>query len=215
MELTVIEKIGKRRTILLSISILLVSIHTIYYYHSVIQEIEIKKIVQQIIRFLLTVWLLILIYKGANWARIVMIILAFVAVIGSLISIVTIDQDFVLKTPLLVMAIVYSMAIYFLGFSKSYKAFATFQRMDKSAVATKSLSWWTRHFNQLPYIWWLKILLMKKSIKDAKPLYLYLLSLGFIFLSKTVATNYLILSYVFTGIALAIFILALVNHFKK
>ena len=140
MELTVIEKIGKRRTILLSISILLVSIHTIYYYHSVIQEIEIKKIVQQIIRFLLTVWLLILIYKGSNWARIVMIILAFVAVIGSLISIVTIDQDFVLKTPLLVMAIVYSMAIYFLGFSKSYKAFATFQRMDKSAVATKSLS---------------------------------------------------------------------------
>ncbi|WP_318640136.1 hypothetical protein [Flavobacterium ardleyense] len=55
---------------------------------------------------------------------------------------------------------------------------------------------------------------MKQSIKDAKPLYLYLLSTAFIFLSKFVESDYQMLSYVFTGIAVAIFILALTQHFK-
>ena len=50
---------------------------------------------------------------------------------------------------------------------------------------------------------------MKQSIKDAKPLYLYLLSTAFVVLSKLVEKNYQMLSYVFTGIALALFILAL------
>lgn len=59
-----LAKIGKKKTILISISILLVSIHTIYFYHSVRPEIESKKLIQQLIRFLLTIGLLIMVYRG-------------------------------------------------------------------------------------------------------------------------------------------------------
>ena len=64
-----LAKIGKKRTILISISILLVSIHTIYFYHSIRPEIDTTKLAQQIIRFSLTVGLLYLIYIGKYWAK--------------------------------------------------------------------------------------------------------------------------------------------------
>ena len=134
MEINTLEKLGRKGTILISISILLVSLHTIYLYHAVFPDAETKKTVQQLIRLLLTVWLLILIYKGTNWARIVTIILASVAVIGSLISLFTLEQDLILKIPLFIMAFVYAMTIYFLGFSKSYKAFAIYQQIKHSKV---------------------------------------------------------------------------------
>ena len=102
-------------------------------------EVEMKKIVQQLIRFLLTIWLLILIYKGKNWARIVTIILAFVAVVGSIISMFAINQVFVLKIPFLIMTFVNIMAIYFFGFSKSFKAFATYQKMKGSEIENLSV----------------------------------------------------------------------------
>ena len=56
---------------------------------------------------------------------------------------------------------------------------------------------------------------MIKSLAEVKPLHLYLLSTAFILLSKFVAEDYLTLSYIFTGIGLAVFILALVKHFKS
>ena len=139
MEINNLEKLGRKRTILISISILLVSLHTIYYYHLVMPEVEMKKIVQQLIRFLLTIWLLILIYKGKNWARIVTIILAFVAVVGSIISMFAINQVFVLKIPFLIMTFVNIMAIYFFGFSKSFKAFATYQKKKGSEIENLSV----------------------------------------------------------------------------
>ena len=64
-----LAKKGKYRTLLVFLSILLVSIHTIYFYHSVRPEIETKKLIQQIIRFCLTTGLLYLIYIGKNWAK--------------------------------------------------------------------------------------------------------------------------------------------------
>lgn len=139
MELNSLEKLGKKRTILISISIIIISLHTIYYYNSVMAEIETKKIIQQSIRFLLTVWILILIYQGKNWARIIMVVLAVVAVAGSVFSLIVIDQPIILKTPFLVMTIIYSMAIYFFGFSKSYKAFAKYQRMKDGSVTVNNL----------------------------------------------------------------------------
>ena len=72
-----LTKIGKKRTILISISILLVSIHTIYFYHSVRPEIESKKLIQQLIRFSLTIGLLIMVYKGKKWAKVISVILFF------------------------------------------------------------------------------------------------------------------------------------------
>ena len=125
-----LTKIGKKRTILISISILLVSIHTIYFYHSVRPEIESKKLIQQIIRFSLTIGLLIMVYKGKNWAKIVSIILFSLAILGALVGLGTLDTPFMNKIPLLVMIFVYSMAIYHFGFAQSFKEFFKFQNTE-------------------------------------------------------------------------------------
>jgi hypothetical protein len=130
-----LTKIGKKRTILISISILLVSIHTIYFYHSVRPEIESKKLIQQLIRFSLTIGLLIMVYKGRNWAKIVSIILFSIALLGVLVGLGTLDTPFMNKIPLLVMIFVYSMAIYHFGFAKSFKEFFKFQ----NTVITESI----------------------------------------------------------------------------
>ncbi len=122
-----LEQIGKKRTILISISILLVSLHTIYFYNSAVPEIETKKIIQQIIRFILTVGLLFLVYKGKNWARIVSIILFSLGLIGAIFGILSVSKPIILKTPFIVMIIVYSVAIYHFGISKSFKAFFDYQ----------------------------------------------------------------------------------------
>ena len=119
---------GKSRTILLSISILLISIHTIYFYHASQPEIETKKIVQQVIRFSLTVGLLIMLYMGKNWAKQVSIFLFSLSVIGGLIAMFSIEtKSFFVKSPLLVMVVVFSLALYHFGVSKAYRAFAEFQ----------------------------------------------------------------------------------------
>lgn len=120
-------KIGKKRTILISISILLISVHTIYFYHAVRPEIESSKLIQQLIRFLLTIGLLFMVYKGKNWAKIISLILFSLALIGAIIGIITIDTPIMNKTPLLVMTFVYSMAIYHFGFAESFKEFFNFQ----------------------------------------------------------------------------------------
>jgi hypothetical protein len=115
---------GKRRTILISISVLLVSIHTIYFYHAVRPEIETKKLIQQIVRFLLTVGLLIAVFKGKKWAKIVSIVLFSLAILRAIAAMVAIESgSFVNKIPLLVMIFVYTVAVYHFGFSKSFKAF--------------------------------------------------------------------------------------------
>ncbi|MCZ4410088.1 hypothetical protein O3Q51_14795 [Cryomorphaceae bacterium 1068] len=117
-------KIGKRKTILISIGILLVSIHTIYFYHAVRPEIETKKLIQQIIRFLLTVGLLMVTYKGKKWARILSIILFSLGMVGGLIGLVALDSaSFINKLPLLVMTFVYSIAVYHFAITKSFKAY--------------------------------------------------------------------------------------------
>lgn len=118
---------GKKRTILISISILLVSLHTIYFYHSVRAEIETDKLAQQIVRFALTVALLVLVYRGKNWARIVSLILFSLGIIGAFIGIIAINSALLLKMPFIVMLIVYSMAVYHFGFSKSFKAYSDYR----------------------------------------------------------------------------------------
>lgn len=122
-----LSEIGKKKTIQVSISILLVSIHTIYFYHSVRPEIETNKFIQQSIRFLLTTFLLFFVYKGKNWAKIVAVILFFIALTIALISLLITKTPSVNKIPLLVMIFVYSMAIYHFCFSKSFKSFFQYQ----------------------------------------------------------------------------------------
>lgn len=122
-----LEQIGKRKTILISISILLVKLHTIYFYNSVVPEIETKKIIQQIIRFLLTIGLLVMIYRGKNWAKNIFIILFSIGIFGAIYGVFSDSESIILKIPFIVMIIVYSAAIYHFGFSKSFKAFSDYQ----------------------------------------------------------------------------------------
>ncbi|HLG03637.1 MAG TPA: hypothetical protein VI731_08590 [Bacteroidia bacterium] len=131
-----LTKTGKNRTILISISILLVSIHTIYFYHVIRPEIETKKLVQQGIRFLLTIGLLIVTYKGKYWAKITSLVLFSLAILGALFGLVFTGGHFATKIPLLVMLVVYSAAVYHFGFSKSFKAFYKYQNGKKTALET-------------------------------------------------------------------------------
>ena len=124
-------QLGKRRTILISISILLISIHTIYFYHAVRPEIETKKLIQQIVRFFLTVGLLYLIYIGKNWAKNIAIVLFTLSAIIALYSIFTINTSILNKTPFIVMLTVYSFAVYHFTFSKSFMAFRNYQKNKK------------------------------------------------------------------------------------
>ena len=116
-------KLGRKRTLQISASILLVSIHTIYFYHAVRPEIDSSKLITQVIRFLLTVGLLYLLYKGKSWAKNLSLILFSLATLGALVGLAAISSPIVNKIPLMVMIFVYSMAIYHFGFSASYKAF--------------------------------------------------------------------------------------------
>ncbi|MBN9337570.1 MAG: hypothetical protein J0I88_06950 [Chryseobacterium sp.] len=125
-----IIKIGRDRTILISISILLFSIFSIYFEQSAKIDIDIKKLIRQIIRFILTVGLLYLVYIGKNWARILALTLFVFSIILSIAGILFIEVDLASKTPLFVVVIIYSLAIYHLAFSKSFKAFYNYQRQQ-------------------------------------------------------------------------------------
>ncbi|WP_333808787.1 hypothetical protein [Flavobacterium sp.] len=123
-----LAKKGKYRTLLVFLSILLVSIHTIYFYHSVRPEIETKKLIQQIIRFCLTIGILYFIYIGKNWAKNLSIILFILATIGAIYGLLNFETPLIIKSPFIVMIMVYSIAIYHLQFSKSFKEFIKFQQ---------------------------------------------------------------------------------------
>lgn len=126
-----LQKTGQKRTILISISIVLVSIHTIYFYHSLMPEFEVKKLIQQGVRFLLTIGLLFMIYKGKNWARILGVLLFAIAALTAIYSIFTVNTSLINKTPFMVMSFVYSVAVYHFYFSKSFKSFVEFQTQNK------------------------------------------------------------------------------------
>lgn len=122
-------KLGKKRTILVSISILLVSLHTIYFYQTVRPEIEPAKLVQQAIRFLLTTGLLWMTYKGKNWAKIVTVVLFSFGMFGAVYGLSEMVGPMEIKIPFVVMILVYSTAVFHFGISKSFKAFYHSQRL--------------------------------------------------------------------------------------
>ncbi|WP_040282056.1 hypothetical protein [Psychroserpens damuponensis] len=123
-----LAKIGKRKTLIISISVLIISIHTIYLYQSSRPELDSLKLTQQIVRFFLTVGLLYATYIGKNWARIITVILFTLAVIGAIYGIISTLEVPILNTvPFYVMVLVYGKGISHFGFSKSYKAFSKYQ----------------------------------------------------------------------------------------
>jgi len=107
---------------------LLLTIYSIYINQSSRPEIDTTKLVTQIIRTFLTGGILLFVYEGKDWARIITIILSAIAVIMALGVIFTTEHPTIMEVPFFVMIIIYSDAIYHFGFSESYKAFSEFQR---------------------------------------------------------------------------------------
>lgn len=125
-------KLGKKRTIQISISILLLSFHTIYYYQTLYYqqikpEIDTRKLIFQIIRFLLTVVLLYALYKGKKWARTVFLMIFTIAIFAAFGVVSRMEGSFLAKSPFYVMIFIYTLGVYHFGFSESYKAFANYQ----------------------------------------------------------------------------------------
>ena len=129
--MNILEKLGKERTIKISISILLVSIHTIYFYHSVREDFDTTKFATQMIRFALTALLLYFLYKGQKWAKIVSIILFSIGAIGATVALFSLEASIINKTPFVVMIIIYVMAVYHFAFAESFKAFYEYQNQSK------------------------------------------------------------------------------------
>ncbi len=125
--MTELVKQGKQRTIGVAISMLTVSLIGIILYHLSNSDVGSIKVLSQIIRFSLTIALLVEAYKGKKWAKVVTIILACLAVLTSIGAFIGLEGSLLRKIPFIIMAVVYGITIYHFGFSKSFKAFYAFQ----------------------------------------------------------------------------------------
>lgn len=114
--------IGRNHTIRVFASILLISIYSIVTSNIAADSIESNKIVQQIVRFGLTVMLMYFIFKGKKWAAIVLSVLCVLAVILAVISLF-LPVPLPAKIPMVVMIFIYSMTVYHLNFSNSFKEY--------------------------------------------------------------------------------------------
>lgn len=113
---------GRNFTIRIFASILLISIYTIVSYNIVIKPIESGKLVQQIIRFCLTLLLMYFIFKGSNIA---LYFLRLLLIIGTLAGIFSFFQPLPLmaKVPMIIMFLIYLIALYHFTLSKSFKEY--------------------------------------------------------------------------------------------
>jgi hypothetical protein len=117
-----LAKKGKIATIRIFASVVLVSIYTIVTYNILIDNVETKKIVQQVIRLCLTILLMYLVFRGKKWAVVVFTILFSIAALTAFVSLFR-DISFAGKIPLTVMAIIYALAVCHLNFSKTFKEY--------------------------------------------------------------------------------------------
>lgn len=113
---------GKFNTYRIFASVLLFSIYTIVTYNLVIENVERKKLIQQIVRFFLTILVMFFIFKGQKWAVVLFTVLFSIAAVMGLFSLFS-NMTFSAKIPFLLMIIVYGLAIYHLNFSKSFKEY--------------------------------------------------------------------------------------------
>lgn len=116
---------GRSQTIAISISIILISMFVIAFYHIPQDSVDPKKFFQQIVRFVLTLALLYFLFQGKNWARITLLVLFLLAILSGLI-LLFIPFPVAAKIPILVMIIIYGLGTYKLYFSKSFKAYFTY-----------------------------------------------------------------------------------------
>gem|GEM_PF-6948676 len=125
-----LETKGRNGTIALFLSVLLISILTITFYHIPSDSVDPKKFFQQIIRFVLTLMLFYFLFQGKNWARITLIVLFVLATIGAFVALF-LPVPLIAKIPFIVMILIYSFGAYHFYFSKSFKAFFAYLERNK------------------------------------------------------------------------------------
>jgi hypothetical protein len=113
---------GKIATIRIFASVLLISIYTIVTYNLVVDNVETKKIVQQVIRFCFTLLLMYFVLRGQKWAVVIFTILFSIAAVAALFPLFN-HESLSRKIPLIVMFLIYTIAVYHLNFSKSFKEY--------------------------------------------------------------------------------------------
>ncbi|TDH26939.1 hypothetical protein EXU57_09035 [Segetibacter sp. 3557_3] len=109
-------------TIRIFASVLLISIYTIVSYNILVEHVETKKLVQQVIRFCLTLLLMYFVFRGKKWAVVIFTFLFLVGSITALLSLFS-NAPGAGKIPLVVMVLIYALAVYHLNFSKSFKEY--------------------------------------------------------------------------------------------
>jgi hypothetical protein len=125
------EIAGRKGTIQIFTSVLLLSLFTILPYQIETEFADTKKLFQQIFRFGLTILLMYFLFRGKNWAKIVLTILFSVAVLLAFVSLFTLPAAG--KIPASVMILIYGIVIYHLNFSVYFKAYFNYlQRKNKS-----------------------------------------------------------------------------------
>jgi hypothetical protein len=120
---------GRRQTIGIFVSLLLISLYIIVYYQLFMPQ-DLKKLLQQIIRFGLTGFLMYFIFQGKNWARLTMGILMSLGALLGLLSLL-IPVPIIYKIPLIVMTIIHSIAIYHLFISPAFKAYFKYLNLQR------------------------------------------------------------------------------------
>lgn len=113
---------GKIFTIRVFASVLLLSLYIIVSYNIIIDNMEVGKLIQQIIRFGLTLLLMYLILKGKSWAIFALTVLSIISAIGALISLFG-EFPLLGKGLFLTILLIHSLVIYHLNFSKSFKEY--------------------------------------------------------------------------------------------
>lgn len=119
---------GKKSTLIISIGVLIASLSNVYLYHLFNPEVGVFTIIWQVIQLLFMLSVLAEAFKGKRWAKIVVMILCFLSAFGSLWTGFTLESSILLKLPFLTFVIIYGMAFFHFGFSKSYKAFSEFNK---------------------------------------------------------------------------------------
>lgn len=125
--MTELEKEGKQRTGMICIGILIFIVYGIIYQNMVSTDVGIVSMFSQGIKLLLMIGLLAEVYKGKKWAKILMIIVSIIGVFGSVYGYAFLEGSLIDKLPFLITACLYLVAIYHLGFAKSYKAYFAHQ----------------------------------------------------------------------------------------
>ena len=120
---------GRNRTIRICACVLLISLYTIVTYNIVLKDVSALKLIQQIIRFSLTILLIYFLFKGKEWSRLLLTFLFSLALLLCLYSLFE-STSLIAKVPIITMTLIYSVFVYHLNFSRSFKDYFKYLRAE-------------------------------------------------------------------------------------